>query len=48
VEANHAAWVAALLKYKFGGKDSPAPNSFNPARTSKAVLGIVSNLGVIK
>lgn len=48
VEANHAAWVAALLKYKFGGTDSPAPNSFNPARTEKAVLKIVTGTGFIK
>jgi hypothetical protein len=48
VEANHAAWVAALLKYKFGGKDSPAPNSFNPAYSEKKVLGIVGKTGFIK
>jgi hypothetical protein len=48
VEANHAAWVAALLKYKFGGTDSPAPNSFNPARSEKAVLKIVTSTGFIK
>jgi hypothetical protein len=48
VEANHAAWVAALLKYKFGGTDSPAPNSFNPARSEKAVLKIVTGTGFIK
>jgi hypothetical protein len=48
VEANHAAWVTALLKYKFGGTDSPAPNSFNPARSEKAVLKIVTGTGFIK
>jgi hypothetical protein len=48
VEANHAAWVAALLKYKFGGGDSPAPSSFNPARSEKAVLKIVTSTGFIK
>jgi Ferritin-like domain len=48
VEANHAAWVAALLKYKFGGTASPAPNSFNPARSEKAVLKIVASTGFIK
>jgi hypothetical protein len=42
VEANHAAWVAALLKYKFGGTGSPAPTAFNPARTEKSVLKIVA------
>ena len=49
VEANHAAWVAALLKYKFGGTcDFPAPNGFNPARSEKAVLKIVTGTGFIK
>ena len=48
VEANHAAWVTALLKYKFGGTDSPAPNSFNPALSEKAVLKIVTGTGFIK
>jgi hypothetical protein len=47
VEANHAAWVAALLKYKFGGTASPSPNAFNPARTEAAVLKIVTSLNVI-
>jgi hypothetical protein len=48
VEANHAAWVAALLKYKFGASDSPSPNGFNPARSEKAVLKIVTGTGFIK
>jgi hypothetical protein len=48
VEANHAAWVAALLLYKFGGKDSPAPNANNPAFTEKKVLGIVQKTGFVK
>lgn len=48
VEANHAAWVAALLKYQFGGKDSPAPNGFNPARSEKQVLKIVAGTGFVK
>jgi hypothetical protein len=48
VEANHAAWVAALLKYKFGAGDSPAPNAFNPARSEKAVLKIVAGTGFIR
>ncbi|MCW3003695.1 MAG: ferritin-like protein [Conexibacter sp.] len=48
VEANHAAWVAALLKYKFGAAGSPAPNTFNPARSEKAVLKIVAGTGFIK
>jgi hypothetical protein len=48
VEANHAAWVAALLKYKFGATASPAPTAFNPARSEKAVLKIVTATGFIK
>jgi Ferritin-like domain len=48
VEANHAAWVAALLRYKFGGQNRPAPNTFNPARGEKAVLRIVAKTGFIK
>src|SRR4051794_19852008 len=48
VEANHAAWVAALLKYKFGATASPAPAAFNPARSEKAVLKIVTGTGFIK
>jgi Ferritin-like domain len=48
VEANHAAWVAALLRYKFGGSDRPAPNAFNPARGEKAVLRMVGKTGFIK
>lgn len=48
VEANHAAWVASILKYKFSGTGSPSPEAFNPARSEKAVLKIVTGLGVIK
>ncbi|HEY4276720.1 MAG TPA: ferritin-like domain-containing protein [Conexibacter sp.] len=48
VEANHAAWILALLKYKFGGRASPAPNAFNPAFSEKKVLGIVGKTGFIK
>jgi hypothetical protein len=47
VEANHAAWILALLKYRFAGRGSPAPNAFNPAFTEKKVLGIVSKTGFI-
>jgi Ferritin-like domain len=47
VEANHAAWVAALLKYKFGGTASPSPTAFNPARSEKSVLKIVTATGFI-
>jgi hypothetical protein len=48
VEANHAAWILALLKYKFGGTGFPAPNAFNPAYDEKKVLGIVGKTGFIK
>src|SRR5262249_2523878 len=48
VEANHAAWVAALMLYKFGGTDSPAPNANNPAFNEKKVLGIVKKTGFVK
>jgi Ferritin-like domain len=48
VEANHAAWVLSLLKYKFGGTASPAPHAFNPAFGEKKVLGIVAGTGFIK
>jgi hypothetical protein len=47
VEANHAAWIHALLKYKFAGDASPAPNAFNPAFGEKKVLGIVGKTGFI-
>jgi hypothetical protein len=48
VEANHAAWILALLKYKFAGAASPAPNAFNPAFGEKKVLGIVAKTGFVK
>jgi hypothetical protein len=48
VEANHAAWILALLKYKFAGSASPAPNAFNPAYSEKKVLGIVGQTGFIQ
>jgi len=48
VEANHAAWVAALLKYKYGDKSSPAPNAFNPAFGRDKVLKIVGDTGFLK
>jgi hypothetical protein len=43
VEANHAAWAAALLNLK--GIDttiSPAPNANNPAYSYKKTLGLVA------
>ena len=48
VEANHAAWAAALSLYKFGGKDLPAPNDFNPAYSRQKTLKIVAKTGFLK
>ena len=49
MEANHAAWIATLLQVKGISTDfKPAPNAFNPARSEKAVLKIVTSLDVIK
>ena len=49
MEANHAAWIATLLQVKGISTDfEPAPNAFNPARSEKAVLKIVTSLNVIK
>jgi hypothetical protein len=48
VEANHAAWVAALRKYKFGAKPSPSPRAFNPAYSRKRTLKIVADTGFIQ
>lgn len=48
VEANHAAWVASILKYKFSGTDKPSPAAFNPARSEKSVLKIVTGLKFIQ
>jgi hypothetical protein len=49
VEANHAAWIATLLQVKgISTEFKPAPNAFNPARSEKAVLKIVTSLDVIK
>lgn len=48
VEANHAAWAAALSLYKFGGKALPAPNSFNPAYSRQKTLKIVAGTGFLK
>ena len=48
VEANHAAWILSLLKYKFAGAASPAPTAFNPAFDEKKVLGIVGKTGFVK
>jgi Ferritin-like domain len=48
VEANHAAWAAALSLYKFGGKELPAPNAFNPAYSRQKTLKIVAKTGFLK
>jgi hypothetical protein len=48
VEANHAAWVAALRQLKFGAKASPSPNAFNPAFSRKKTLRIVGDTGFLR
>lgn len=48
VEANHAAWAASLLLYKFGGKALPAPNDFNPAFSRAKTLKKVTATGFLK
>ena len=48
VEANHAAWVAALRQYKFGANASPAPRAFNPAYSRKRTLKIVADTGFVQ
>jgi hypothetical protein len=48
VEANHAAWAAALSMYKFGGTVSPAPNDFNPAFSRQKTLKKVTATGFLK
>ncbi|QEC46752.1 ferritin-like domain-containing protein [Baekduia soli] len=48
VEANHAAYTAALVKFK--GIDpsiDPIPNSFNPAYSFKKTVKIVSGLNIV-
>jgi hypothetical protein len=49
VEANHAAYTAALVKFK--GIDpsiDPIPNAFNPAFSFKKTIKTVSGLDVVK
>jgi hypothetical protein len=48
VEANHAAWAAALTLYKFGGSALPAPNDFNPAFSRAKTLKKVTATGFLK
>jgi hypothetical protein len=48
VEANHATYTAALVKFK--GIDptmNPIPNSFNPASSFKKTIATVSSLNVV-
>jgi hypothetical protein len=49
VEANHAAYTAAIVKFKGidAGAD-PAPNAFNPAYSFTKTIKIVSSLDVVK
>jgi hypothetical protein len=49
VEANHAAYTAALVKFK--GIDraaDPIPNAFNPANSFDKTIKIVSSLNVVR
>jgi rubrerythrin len=49
VEANHAAYTAAILKFKgIDAKADPAPNAFNPAYSFKKTIRTVSSLNVVK
>jgi rubrerythrin len=49
VEANHAAYTAAILKFKgIDAKADPAPNAFNPAFSFKKTIRTVSSLNVVK
>jgi hypothetical protein len=48
VEANHASYTAAILKFK--GIDpmaDPVPNAFNPAFSFNKTVGIVDDLGIV-
>jgi hypothetical protein len=47
VEARHAAWVASIMGHG-GGKPSPAPDAFNPAKTMQEVLAVVQQTGFIQ
>jgi ferritin-like protein len=48
VEANHAAYTAALVRQKGYGDANPVPNAFNPAFGFKKVIKIVGSLGIVE
>jgi len=49
VEANHAAYAAALLKLKgIDTNANPIPNSFNPAYSFSKTIKTVSSLNIVK
>jgi hypothetical protein len=49
VEANHAAYTAALVKFKgIDATADPIPNAFNPANSFNKTVGIVTKLNVVK
>jgi hypothetical protein len=49
VEANHAAYTAALVKFKgIDASADPIPNAFNPANSFKKTIKIVTGLNVVK
>ena len=47
VEANHAAYVAQLVRQKGYGDADPTPTAFNPAYSFKKTVGIVTDLNVV-
>lgn len=48
VEAEHAAYTAALLKFKgIEPNRDPIPNAFNPAFSFKRTVGIVTDLDIV-
>ena len=48
VEANHAAYTAALVKFKgIDASADPIPNAFNPAYSFKKTVKIVTGLNVV-
>jgi hypothetical protein len=49
VEANHAAYTAALVKFKrIDVSADPIPNAFNPANSFAKTVDIVSGLNVVR
>jgi CBS domain-containing protein len=49
VEAEHAAYTAALLKFKgIEPNRDPIPNAFNPAFSFNKVVGIVTDLDIVE